>query len=66
MVGLSKDEIKARVLTDNTAQGILKQLKNLQSSRARLQKRWIWELLQNARDASGERQHPLSSFRQTQ
>ena len=52
MVGLSKDEIKARVLTDNTAQGILKQLKNLQSSRARLQKRWIWELLQNARDAS--------------
>ena len=48
----SKEEIKARVLTENTAQGILNHLRALVSNRARMQKRWIWELLQNARDAA--------------
>ena len=49
---IDKDEIKDRVLTENTAQGILNHLKDFESNRARMQSRWIWELLQNARDAS--------------
>ena len=48
----NKSEIKDRVLTENTAQGILNHLRELESNRARMQRRWIWELLQNARDAS--------------
>lgn len=48
----NKDEIKARILTENTAQGILNYLRELESNRARMQRRWIWELLQNARDAA--------------
>ena len=40
------------MLTENTAQGILNHLRELESNRARMQGRWIWELLQNARDAS--------------
>ncbi len=51
---ISKDEIKDRVLTENTAQGILNHLRDLESNRARMQRRWIWELLQNARDASAD------------
>ena len=54
-----KDEIKARVLTDNTAQAILKHLRELESSKARMQRRWIWELLQNARDASRPNDYSL-------
>ena len=49
---IDKEKIKARVLTENTAQGILNKLRELESDRSRMQKRWIWELLQNARDAS--------------
>ena len=49
---MNKDAIKDRVLTENTAQGILNHLRELESNRARMQTRWIWELLQNARDAS--------------
>ena len=51
---ISKDEIKDRVLTENTAQGILNHLRELESNRARMQRRWIWELLQNARDAAAD------------
>ena len=51
---ISKDEIKDRVLTENTAQGILNHLRELESNRARMQRRWIWELLQNARDAADD------------
>ncbi|MYL12071.1 MAG: hypothetical protein F4010_08045, partial [Cenarchaeum sp. SB0669_bin_11] len=58
MTIINKDEIKDRVLTENTAQGILNHLRDLESNRARMQGRWIWELLQNARDASvGEDTH---------
>ena len=46
------DEIKNRVLTENTAQGVLNHLKALESNRARMRTRWVWELLQNARDTS--------------
>ena len=47
-----KDTIKNLVLTENTAQNILNHLNELESNRARMQTRWIWELLQNARDTS--------------
>lgn len=49
---IDKEAIKDRVLTENTAQGILNHLHELESNRERMQRRWIWELLQNARDAS--------------
>ena len=48
----SFDDIRTRVLTDNTAQGVLNHLKALESNRAHVLTRWVWELLQNARDAS--------------
>ena len=58
---MNKDKIKDRVLTDNTAQGILNHLKELASNRARMQRRWVWELLQNARDASADDDTHLSA-----
>ena len=45
-------EIVTRILADNTAQSVLKHLKSLESNRAHVRTRWVWELLQNARDAS--------------
>ena len=36
---ISKDEIKDRVLTENTAQSILNSLRELESNRARMQRR---------------------------
>ena len=48
----SYDAIRTRVLTDNTAQGVLNHLSTLESNRAHVLTRWVWELLQNARDAS--------------
>ena len=48
----NKIETKNRVLTENTAQAVFKYLTDQESNRARWQNRWIWELLQNARDAS--------------
>lgn len=47
-----KAEIKNTILTENTAQGVFKYLNDLNSNREGMQTRWIWELLQNARDAS--------------
>ena len=46
------DDIRTQVLTDNTAQSVLNHLKVLESNRAHVRTRWVWELLQNARDAS--------------
>ena len=46
------DEISHKVLTDNTSQAVLKHLNDQESNRASLLTRWIWELLQNARDTS--------------
>ena len=48
----SKNDIKNAVLTENTAQSVYKHLRELASNRAHVLSRWIWELLQNARDAS--------------
>ena len=42
---------KDRALTSNTAQNVRNQLMSLESNRAHVRTRWIWELLQNARDA---------------
>ena len=53
----SKKDIKNAVLTANTAQSVYKHLRDLESNRAHVISRWIWELLQNSRDAStGDRQ----------
>ena len=46
------DEAKTRILASNTAQGVHKHLRNLESNRSRVLPRWIWELLQNARDVA--------------
>lgn len=45
-------EISHKVLTDNTAQAVLNHLKEQESNRKSRLTRWIWELLQNARDTS--------------
>jgi hypothetical protein len=46
------NDIRTRILTDNTAQGVLNHLRALKSNRNHVLTRWVWELLQNARDAS--------------
>ena len=46
------DREKTRILASNTAQGVHKHLRTLESNRSRVLPRWIWELLQNARDVS--------------
>ena len=43
--------IITRALTENTAQSVLNHLTALESNRAHVRTRWVWELLQNARDA---------------
>lgn len=48
------DVAEKKVLAENTAQAILKHLKRLEEKRAILGARWIWELLQNARDTATE------------
>ena len=55
----SPNRIKDQILTENTAQAVLKHLKANQSNRRRMLARWIWELLQNARDTSGATQGDL-------
>ena len=40
-----KAKIKNDVLTDNTAQAVRKYLNELESNRASMHTRWIWELL---------------------
>ena len=54
-----KDETKVSVLTENTAQAVFKYLTEQESNRASMHTRWIWELLQNARDASIEGESSL-------
>lgn len=43
---------KNAVLVDNTAQAVFKHLDRIRDNRALLGTRWIWELLQNARDVA--------------
>lgn len=47
-----ENEVKLRALIDNTAQGIFNYLKEIENKREVFEKRWIWELMQNALDAS--------------
>ena len=46
------DEIRSEAFTETIAQAVLKHLKVLESNRVSRITRWIWELLQNARDTS--------------
>ena len=46
------DSTKNEILANNTAQGVHKHLRALESNRSRVLPRWIWELLQNARDVA--------------
>ena len=48
------DDVRISVLTENTAQGVLNNLKALMSNQAHVRTRWVWELLQNARDAGAD------------
>lgn len=47
------DSARDHVLVDNTAQAVFKHLDRIEDNRTTLGLRWIWELLQNARDAAG-------------
>ncbi|MDE0660112.1 MAG: hypothetical protein OXI79_10735 [Gammaproteobacteria bacterium] len=46
------EQTKNDVHASNTAQGVFKHLRALEANRSWVLKRWIWELLQNARDVS--------------
>ena len=46
------DQEKTEILAANTAQGVYRHLRALESNRARVLPRWVWELLQNARDVA--------------
>ena len=48
----SLDEAKNRLHSETTAQGVFRYLGELEKISARVLTRWVWELLQNARDAS--------------
>ncbi len=47
-------DARHEVLAENTAQAVQKYLSKLFQEEARFRSRWVWELLQNARDASSE------------
>jgi|GEM_PF-4923072 len=47
-----EEKVKTEALIDNTAQGIFNYLKEIENKREIYEKRWIWELLQNALDAA--------------
>ena len=61
MTDYSKNDVKNSVLTENTAQSVYKHLRHLKSNRADVVSRWIWELLQNARDASSGDGHLVAA-----
>jgi hypothetical protein len=51
-VGEELRDARDHVLVENTAQAVYKHLDRLMDRRAALGARWVWELLQNARDAA--------------
>lgn len=55
------DRAKTHILASNTAQGVHKHLRTLESKRDRVLPRWIWELLQNARDVSDGNESLIAS-----
>lgn len=46
------DKARDEVLVENTAQAVFKHLDRIEDNRGALELRWIWELLQNARDSA--------------
>lgn len=46
------ERVRTEALEDNTAQGVFKHLRALESKREMVISRWVWELLQNARDVT--------------
>jgi len=48
------DKARDKVLRENTAQTVFKYLEDLENNKAEYGSRWIWELVQNARDAAGK------------
>ena len=46
------DDVFDDVLIENTAQTVYKRLAEIEHKRLAIQSRWVWELIQNARDAS--------------
>ncbi len=57
MINQNYDDTRTKVLIENTAQGVFKHLNEMKSSGRH--KRWIWELLQNARDVSTDTDNHL-------
>lgn len=57
MINPNYDDTRTKVLIENTAQGVFKHLNEMKSSGRH--KRWIWELLQNARDVSTDADNQL-------
>ena len=55
------EKTKDRVLVENTAQGVYNYLRELDSNRKDRHTRWIWELLQNARDVSASTDDSLTA-----
>ena len=60
------DQVKQKVLEENTAQAVFKNLRRLENERERFRTRWAWELLQNARDAAKSEGVKISFFVQNQ
>src|SRR5438309_1105404 len=54
------DTARNDVLIENTGQTVLKHLRALEDRRSLVMSRWIWELLQNARDAGAGRSVSVS------
>lgn len=54
MAGDTLNDARHEVLAENTAQAVHKHLDKLFQEEARFRNRWVWELLQNARDASAD------------
>src|SRR5437016_12851973 len=48
------DDDERDVLRDNTAQAIHEQLETQDNLKPKYERRWIWELFQNALDAAGD------------
>ena len=62
MMNQNYDDTRTKVLIENTAQGVFKHLNEMKSSGRNT--RWVWELLQNARDVStGANNHLIAEVR---
>ena len=59
------EHVRTEALEDNTAQGVFKHLRALEAKRERVVSRWVWELLQNARDVVSDDQNLTATFQCT-